>query len=90
MNTTFLLMAQYNGQAVIPVSLVAKDYFPHLGVDKFIRKIALGQINLPMVRIEVGSQKSARGIHLQDLAAYIDVRRTAAQKEANKLSGLRS
>lgn len=83
-------MAQYNGQAVIPVSLVAKDYFPHLGVDKLIRKISLGQINLPLVRIDVGSQKSARGIHLQDLAAYIDVRRTAAQLEASKLCASKS
>jgi hypothetical protein len=78
-------MAQYNGQAVIPVSLVAKDYFPHLGVDKLIRKISLGQINLPLVRIDVGSQKSARGVHLQDLATYIDAKRTVAQLEAFKL-----
>lgn len=30
MNTVFLLMAQYNALAIIPVSAVVKDYFPHL------------------------------------------------------------
>ncbi len=30
MNTAFLLMAQYNGSAIIPVEKVCKDYFSHL------------------------------------------------------------
>jgi hypothetical protein len=78
-------MAQYNAQAVIPVEMVVKDYFSHLAVDKFIRKVSLGEINLPLIRIEAGSQKSARGVHIQDLAEYLDVRRAAAQKEAMQL-----
>lgn len=86
MNTAFLLMAQYDGLAVIPVDLVAKDYFPHLSTDKFVRKVALGEINIPMVRIEAGTQKSAKGIHLTDLAKYLDDRRAAAIKEAKQLA----
>jgi hypothetical protein len=88
MNTAFLLMAQYDGQAVIPVSQVAKDYFPHLSTDKFLRKVSMGEINIPLLRIESGSQKAARGIHLTDLAAYIDARRTAAVKEARQMAGV--
>lgn len=87
MNTAFLLMAQYNGQAVIPVGRVVTDYFPHLSVDKFTRKVALGEIKLPLVRIDPGTQKSAKGIHLTDLAKYLDDRRAAAIKEAAQLAG---
>lgn len=88
MNTAFLLMAQYDAQAVIPVGSVVRDYFPHLSMDKFIRKVSVGEINIPLVRIEAGSQKSAKGVHLADLAAYLDARRAAAVKEAKQLAGL--
>lgn len=87
MNTAFLLMAQYNAMPVIPVDQVVKDFFPHLSTDKFIRKVSAGDINIPMVRIEPGTQKSAKGIYLHDLANYIDARREAAIKEANQLAG---
>ena len=85
MNTAFLLMAQYNGLAVIPADTVCRDYFSHLTLDKFLRKVSSGEIELPLVRIEM-SQKSAKGVHLQDLAAYLDCRRAAAQKELHQLT----
>jgi hypothetical protein len=84
-NTFFILMAQYNA-AVIPLSRVASDYFPHLSEQKLLQKALRGEVNLPIVRIE-GSQKAARGVHIRDLAAYIDERRAAAIKEAEQLCG---
>ena len=87
MNTAFLLMAQYDAKAVIPVASVVKDYFPHLTTENFVRKVALGDINIPLVRIEPGSQKCAKGVHLNDLAQYLDDRRAAAVKEAKQLTG---
>lgn len=84
MNTAFLLMAQYNGSAIIPVDKVCKDYFSHLTPEKFVRKISLGEIAIPLVRME-HSQKCAKGIHLQDLADYLDKRRAAALKERDQL-----
>lgn len=81
MNTAFLLMAQYGATAVVPVGQVVRDYFPHLTLENFVRKVALGDIKIPLVRIEAGSQKAAKGIHLSDLALYLDDRRAAAQKE---------
>jgi hypothetical protein len=87
MNTAFLLMAQYDAKAVIPVASVVKDYFPHLTTENFVRKVALGDISIPLVRIEPGSQKCAKGIHLNDLAQYLDDRRAAAVKEAKQLAG---
>lgn len=84
MNTAFLLMAQYNGQAVIPLETVRRDYFSHLTLAKFLRKVGAGEIDLPILRIEA-SQKSAKGVHLADLAAYLDKRRAAALREAESL-----
>jgi len=84
MNTAFLLMAQYNGAAVIPLEAVCLDYFSHLTPVQFTRKATEGDIDLPVVRIET-SQKAARGVHLLDLAAWIDKRREAARKEFDQL-----
>jgi Pyocin activator protein PrtN len=83
MNTTFLLMAQY-GLAIIPVELVCRDYFTHLTVEKFLRKVITGEIDLPIVRME-GSQKSAKGVHINDLAAYLDRQTALARKECEQL-----
>jgi Pyocin activator protein PrtN len=86
-NTAFLLMAQYNGAAVIPLEMVCRDYFRHLTVEKLLRKILVGEIALPVLRIEK-SQKAARGVHLSDLADYLDKQREAALKECRQLSGV--
>lgn len=88
MKTSFILMAQYDGQAIISLELVCRDYFTHLTPDMFQRKVMSGQIKLPITRLEK-SQKSAKGIHLTDLAAYLDLQRDAAVKEHNQLNGLK-
>lgn len=85
LRTTFMLMAQYNGRAVIPVETVCSDYFAPLTVDKFMRKIMAGEIALPIVRMGE-SQKAARGIPLEDLAEYLDRRIDAARKERDQLA----
>jgi hypothetical protein len=84
MKTAFLLMAQYDGLAVIPVEWVVRDYFRHLSVEKFLRKCDACEIDLPVVRIE-SSQKSAKGIHINELAAYLDKQAAAARKEYEQL-----
>lgn len=85
MNTAFVLMAQYNGLAIIPLEQVCKDYFTHLTTDMFQRKVLAGQIKLPITRLEA-SQKSARGVHIADLALYLDQQRDAAHKECTQLN----
>lgn len=87
MNTVFLLMAQYNAAAVVPIEAVCRDYFAPLTVPTLLRKISAGEIALPLVRMET-SQKGAKGVHLTDLADYIDKRRKAAVKECNQLAGV--
>lgn len=79
MKTAFILMAQYDGLAVIPLARVCADYFPHLSPAKMKIKIDRGEIRLPLIVME-RSQKSSRGVHLTDLADYIDARRAEAQK----------
>jgi len=86
MNTLFLLMAHYSGQAVIPLDRVCADYM-NLTVEKFKRKRLDGEIDIPVVRLGANSQKAGLGIHIQDLAAYIDRQRESALKEQNQLMG---
>ena len=82
MNTLFLLMAQYNA-AVVPLERVCADYFG-MKPETFLRKVLAGEIALPVVRMD-DSQKCAKGIHVADLAAYLDRRHEAARKECEQL-----
>lgn len=84
-NTMFLLMAQYGGRPIVPLDVVCRDFFSHLTVEKLLRKALRGDIALPIVRIEA-SQKAHRGVHIADLAEYIDKRRAAAVKECRQLT----
>ena len=84
MKTLFLQMGQYDSRAVIPLETVRADYFPHLSMDQFLRKIGSGEIKLPVVRAG-SSQKAAKGVHLEDLAAYLDDRRSAAARTVSDL-----
>jgi hypothetical protein len=88
MQTSFLLMAQFSGRAVIPLDEVRAAYFPNMDGDNFTRKLNRGDIPLPVVRLDK-SQKAARGVHLADLAEYIDKQRAAAVRERDQLCGLR-
>lgn len=87
LNTAFMLLAQYGGKAIVPIERVCKDYFAPLTLPNLRRKIAAGEIPLPLVRMEAGSVKAAQGIYLADLASYIDQRRAAALKERDQLCG---
>lgn len=86
MNTAFILMAQYDGRAIIPLEDVRRDYFSHLTIENFRRKVSNGSIALVVTTLE-GSQKAARGVHLSDLAAYIEAQRQKALTDHRKLHG---
>lgn len=80
MDTQFLLMARYDALPIIPVEQIRSDFFNHLSLPKFLRKLNERSIALPIVSIEA-SQKSQKGVHIQDLATFLDNRREAALKE---------
>jgi hypothetical protein len=84
LNTTFLLMAQYSGMAIIPVEMVCRDYFPQFTPTKFVEKIRAGELKLPLVRLGPG-QKAAKGVPLNDLAAYLDNQIDAARKDLEQM-----
>lgn len=86
MNTTFILMAQYE-TAIVPLDLVARDYFQHLSPEKLWRKYNEGAIDLPIVSIDPTSNKSAKGVALTDLARFLDARMDAARQELKALRG---
>ncbi len=85
-DTVWMLMARYKGLPIVPADTIRKDYFPHLTLSKFLRKIADGAIKLPLVKME-NSQKSAKGIHLHDIADYIDERTEQGRRECELLHG---
>ena len=76
---------EYGGKAIVPIQDVCRDYFSHLNPTKLIQKISAGDIAIPLVRME-SSQKCAKGVHLLDLAKYLDARVDAARKEMAALT----
>lgn len=87
MKTSLILMAQYDGRAIIPLWEICRDYFNHLTPDAFVEKAKAGEIQIPIVFVD-DSKRSPRGVHLADLATYIDRRLKAARAECRKLTGV--
>ncbi|MFM9923257.1 pyocin activator PrtN family protein [Variovorax sp. H27-G14] len=81
----FLLMAQYDARPIIPLEWVQRDFFSHIDVKKLALKCATGEIQLPLIRIDPSSQKSLKGVGLEDLALYLDVRQRIARKELSQI-----
>lgn len=86
MDTRFLLMARYDALPIIPIDRVRLDFFQHLSLPKFLRKLNNHQIALPVVQVE-HSQKSQKGVHIEDLAIFLDARRLAAQRKFDHFHG---
>jgi hypothetical protein len=83
----FLLMAQYNGAAVVPLEVVCQDFFSHLTVEKLLRKALRGGDRPPHRPNRAQPKGAPRGGTSPDLADYIDKRRAAAIKECRQLTG---
>jgi hypothetical protein len=84
-NTIFFLFAQYGGRSIIPLDEVCRDYFSHLTVQQFLRKVGSGEIRIPVTRMEE-SQKCHKGVYINDLADYIDAQRKLAVDDFEKLN----
>ena len=85
MKTLFVLMAQYNGQVVIPLDRLCKDYFTHLTTNMFERKVMAGLIKIPITRLEA-CQESTKGEQNKNKKEYLDGQRAAAMKESHQLN----
>lgn len=84
MDTQWLLAGRYQGLPIIPVDTVIKDFFAPMKRDYFLRKIADGSLPLPLVKMEASS-KGAKGVHIADLAAYLDARHAEATAVHNRM-----
>ncbi len=78
MNTTFMLMAQYN-KAVVKLEDVSKEYFG-IGKDVAFNKAKAGQLPVPAFRAG-NSNKAPWMINLSDLGAHLDKCRDAVAAE---------
>lgn len=67
----FLPEAQYDGRATVSVEQACEDDFAQLTPPPFVRKVALGDTELPVTQGE-RSQESHKYVHINDLADYID------------------
>lgn len=77
MNTTFLLMAQFN-KPILELSEVCTTY---LNIEKKeAYSLALKQ-NLPFPVFRCGSQKSPWLVNINDLATWLDNEREKAKKD---------
>lgn len=79
MKTVFLLMARYDGLPIVPLNKVCEDFFAPMTERVLRRQIQDGKIKLPVVYSNP-SQKAARGVHINDLAAYLDERAEEARR----------
>ena len=87
--TMFWLMAMYE-HPIVPISRLRKDFFSHLSLDAFIRKLKSGEIPMPILPMG-GDSACEYGVHIQDVSAYIDKMRAEgkAAYERGELLGLK-
>jgi hypothetical protein len=71
-------MAEYDGQATIPLADVAPRY---LGLSAAEANKRANKQTLPLPVFRAGSNKSAYQVHLSDLAAYLDACRAEAVRD---------
>jgi len=82
-DTLWMLQGRYEFKPIIPAETVAQDFFD-LQERAFLRKIDSGDIALPIVKLE-SSQKAAKGVHVKDLAEYIDQCAATARRERDRI-----
>ncbi|WP_086956491.1 pyocin activator PrtN family protein [Xenorhabdus innexi] len=86
MNTTFLLMAEFE-TSQIPLSAIAERYLK-MTAGTAERKANEGKLKIPTYKL-TDSQKSPRIVHVNDLAKYIDEQRALAVKEVERMQAKR-
>ncbi|WP_367599280.1 pyocin activator PrtN family protein [Pseudomonas fulva] len=83
--SSWLGQREYSGTPVISLEQVLADYITHLMRLISQRKVLPREIRLPIIRLEL-SQKSARGLHIADLALQMEQQRGVARRECAQLN----
>ncbi|WP_341313884.1 pyocin activator PrtN family protein [Paraburkholderia sp. IMGN_8] len=84
MPTLERLESQFNAP-LLPIEVVRANFFPHLSEDTFNRRARANDLGFPIIRTD-RSQKAAMFVHIEDLATYLDARRTVAVREHANLT----
>lgn len=79
MNTVFFLMAEFAGQAEIPLEQLCPKY-TGLDIARAKRAAARQQLPFPVHRT-TNSQKAPWVVHIEDLARHIDARAKQGRAE---------
>ena len=83
MKTLFLLQAQYDGRAEIPLDEICVDLLS-MNYHEAKRRANVQKLPFPVHRLS--SRKSPWMVSLLDLAAYIDQQRAAAEADWKKMN----
>lgn len=75
------------GAPLLPTEVVRSNFFPHLSEETFNRRARSNDFGFPVISAD-RSQKAAMFVHIEDLAAYLDSRRTVAAREHAILSSV--
>jgi hypothetical protein len=85
MNSTLKRLETQFNAPLLPIETVRVNFFPHLSEDTFNRRARANDLGFPIVRTD-RSQKSAMFVHVEDLAEYLESRRTVAARERATLT----
>ncbi|MCX4156172.1 MULTISPECIES: pyocin activator PrtN family protein [Paraburkholderia] len=88
MKSTLERLESLFNSPLIPVDVVRANFFPHLSVETFTRRARGNDFGFPVISSD-SSQKAAMFVHIEDLATYLDSRRTVAVREHGYLVGAR-
>lgn len=80
------LESQFNAP-LLPLETVRTNFFPHLSEDTFNRRARANDLGFPIIRTD-RSQKAAMFVHVEDLADYLESRRSVAVREHATLSNV--
>lgn len=83
MKTLFLLQAQYDGRAEIPLDKICVDLLS-MKYHEAKRQAFVQKLPFPVHRL--GTQKSPWMVSITDLAAYIDKQKAAAEALWTKMN----
>lgn len=83
MKTLFLLQAEFDGRAEVPLTEIAES---HLGMKPRRAVDLAGVQKLPFPVHRLGTRKSPWMVSLLDLAAYIDEKRAEARDEWDRMN----
>ncbi|MEC7792827.1 MAG: pyocin activator PrtN family protein [Pseudomonadota bacterium] len=74
------LLAFNDGDPLIDIAVVSQHHFGQ-SPEAFMKKVETKKLLLPVTSMEPDNRKSRRGVHVFDLAQYIEAQANIAREE---------